>query len=153
MAKTKLPALKNIPPKTDRELKLALDSIKEALEIRLGQRGDPLDRAVTLRELSDNGIVQVKNKKVGVSGGISQPPGTGGSLTPPPAPTTLEASAAFTSITLSWTKASYGNHAYSEIWRSQDNALGGATLLSTTSAFVYNDEVGYNSTYYYWLDT
>ena len=27
---TKLPALKNIPPKTDRELKLALDAIKEA---------------------------------------------------------------------------------------------------------------------------
>ena len=50
MAKTKLPALKNIPPKTDRELKLALDAIKEALEVRLGQRGDPLDRAVTLRE-------------------------------------------------------------------------------------------------------
>jgi len=151
MAKTKLPALKNIPPKTDRELKIALDAIKEALEVRLGQRGDPLDRAVTLRELSDNGIVQVKNKKVGVSGGISQPPGTGGSTTPPPAPSTLEASAAFTSITLSWTKASYGNHSYSEIWRSQDNALGGAARIANTNAFVYTDEVGYNQEYYYWV--
>ena len=59
---TKVPAIKNIPPKTDRELKLALDTIKEALEIRLGQRGDPLDRAITLRELSDSGIVKIKNK-------------------------------------------------------------------------------------------
>lgn len=151
MAKTKLPALKNIPPKTDRELKIALDSIKEALEVRLGQRGDPLDRAVTLRELEDSGIVKVTNKEVGVTGGIEQPPGTGGSLTPPPAPTTLEASAAFTSITLSWTIASYGNHSYSEIWRSQDNALGGATRIATSNAFVYTDEVGYNQTYYYWI--
>ena len=56
MAKTKLPALKNIPPKTDRELKIALDSIKEAVEVRLGRRGDPLDRAVTLRELVKSGL-------------------------------------------------------------------------------------------------
>ena len=151
MAETKLPALKNIPPKTDRELKIALDSLKEALEIRLGQRGDPLDRAVTLRELEDSGIVKVTNKEVGVTGGIEQPPGTGGSLTPPPAPSTLEASAAFTSITLSWTIASYGNHSYSEIWRSQDNALGGATRIATSNAFVYTDEVGYGKEYYYWI--
>ena len=43
MSETKLPALKNIPPKTDRELKIALDAIKESLEVRLGRRGDPLD--------------------------------------------------------------------------------------------------------------
>ena len=60
---TKIPGLKNIPPKTDRELKLALDDIKQALEIRLGLRGDPLDRAVTLRELEDSGIVKVRNKR------------------------------------------------------------------------------------------
>ena len=77
MPKTKLPALKNIPPKTDRELKIALDSIKEALEVRLGRRGDPLDRAVTLRELSDANIVKVRNKTVGVVDGIS-PPDDGG---------------------------------------------------------------------------
>ena len=33
MSETKLPALKNIPPKTDRELKIALDAIKESLEV------------------------------------------------------------------------------------------------------------------------
>ena len=149
---TKLPALKNIPPKTDRELKLALDAIKESLEIRLGQRGDPLDRAVTLRELKDSGIVKVSNSSPGVSEGI-QPPDEDppGNLTTPTSPTNLTASAAFTSITLGWTKANYGNHAYTEIWRSKANALGGATLLSTTNAFVYTDEVGYNQEYYYWV--
>jgi len=149
---TKLPGLKNIPPKTDRELKIALDAIKEALEVRLGRRGDPLDRAVTLRELSDSGIVKVRNKAVGVENGISPPDDGGpGDLTTPPAPTNLEASGAFTGILLTWDKASYGNHAYTEIWRSQANALGGATLISTTNAFVYSDEVGYGATYYYWV--
>ena len=74
---TKIPGLKNIPPKTDRELKLALDDIKQALEIRLGLRGDPLDRAVTLRELEDSGIVKVRNKALGATSGIT-PPDEGG---------------------------------------------------------------------------
>ena len=149
---TKLPGLKNIPAKTDRELKIALDSIKEALEVRLGRRGDPLDRAVTLRELSDANIVKVRNKAVGVADGISPPDDGGpGDVTTPPAPTGLEASGAFTGVLLTWNKATYGNHAYTEIWRSQDNALGGAVLLSTTNAFIYSDEVGYGQTYYYWV--
>ena len=41
MAETKVPAIKNIPAKTDPETKLALESMKEALEVRLGRRGDP----------------------------------------------------------------------------------------------------------------
>lgn len=149
---TKLPGLKNIPPKTDRELKIALDAIKEALEVRLGRRGDPLDRAVTLRELSDSGIVKVRNKAVGVENGISPPDDGGpGDLSIPPAPTNLEASGAFTGVLLTWGKANYGNHAYTEIWRSQDNALGGAIRISTTNAFVYADEIGYGATHYYWV--
>jgi len=154
MPKTKLPALKNIPPKTDRELKVALDAIKEALEVRLGQRGDPLDRAVTLRELSDSGIVKVKNKG-GQTSDIVPPgegdAGGGGGSGPPPAPSGLEASGAFTGILLTWNKPSYGRHAYTEIWRSKDNALGGAILISTSGGSVYSDEVGYNQEYYYWI--
>ncbi len=150
--KTKLPALKNIPPKTDRELKIALDSIKEALEVRLGQRGDPLDRAVTLRELSDSGIIKVRNK-----GGLASdilPPGDddpGGNLDIPPAPTGLSASGVFTAVILDWNEAPYNNHAYTEIWRSQANALGGAVRIATTVGNVYTDEVGYATTYYYWI--
>lgn len=155
MTKTKLPALKNIPPKTDRELKLALDSIKEAVEVRLGRRGDPLDRAVTLRELIDSGLATKLNNSpfspAGVGAGIAPPKQPPGDLTIPPAPTSLTASGAFTAIILSWTQASYSNHSYTEIWRSQDNALGGAVRIATTNAAVYTDEVGYGSTYYYWV--
>ena len=149
---TKLPALKNIPPKTDAELKLALDSIKEALEVRLGRRGDPLDRAVTLRELSDSGIIKVRNK--GELASDIVPPGDddpGGNLDIPPAPTGLSASGVFTAVILDWNEAPYNNHAYTEIWRSQANALGGAVRIATTVGNVYTDEVGYATTYYYWI--
>ena len=151
---TKLPALKNIPPKTDRELKLALDSIKEALEVRLGRRGDPLDRAVTLRELSDSGIVKVRNKGGQTSDIL--PPGDdegppGGNLDIPPAPTGLSASGVFTAVILDWNAPAYNNHAFTEIWRSQDNALGGAVRVATTVGNVYTDEVGYATTHYYWI--
>jgi len=152
---TKLPALKNIPPKTDRELKIALDSIKEAVEVRLGRRGDPLDRAVTLRELVESGLAtSLKNSPFNPDGtgpGIGPPKLPPGDLTIPPAPTGLQASGAFTTIILAWNQASYGNHSYTEIWRSQDNALGGATRIATTNAQVYSDEVGYGGTYYYWV--
>ena len=40
---TKVPALKNVPAKIDRELKDTLNSMKEAQEIRLGRLGDPLE--------------------------------------------------------------------------------------------------------------
>ena len=56
MPETKVPAIKNIPAKTDPETRLALESIKEAVEVRLGRRGDPKDRAVTLRELIESGL-------------------------------------------------------------------------------------------------
>jgi hypothetical protein len=155
MPKTKLPALKNIPPKTDRELKIALDSMKEAVEVRLGRRGDPLDRAVTLRELIESGLAtSLRNSPFNPDGtgpGIGPPKQPPGDLTVPPAPTGLEASGAFTNIVLLWNQASYGNHSYTEIWRSQDNALGGATRIATTNAQVYSDEVGYGGTYYYWV--
>ena len=41
---TQLPALTSI------------DSVKEALDVRLGRRGDPLDRAVTLRDMIGSGL-------------------------------------------------------------------------------------------------
>ena len=147
---TKVPAIQNIPPNTPLELKRHLENIKEATEIRLGRRGDPLDRAVTLRELEDANIVKVADKGVGVVDGI-RPPDDPGDRTPPPSPTTLTASGAFTSIVLKWNNPSYGNHGFTEIWRSQDNALGGAELVSTAGGQIYSEEVGYNRTYFYWV--
>jgi len=153
---TKIPAIKNIPAKTDPELKATLDSMKEAQEVRLGRRGDPRDRAVTLRELIDSGLASEllgspfdPNGVPGV--GIEPPKKDPSDLTVPPAPTGLEASGAFTNILVKWNQASYGNHAYTEVWRSRNNEIGGAKILTTSRASIISDPVGYNETFYYWV--
>ena len=160
MAETKVPAIKNIPAQVDRETGLALESMKEALEVRLGRRGDPKDRAVTLRELIDSGLAtdlaqSPYNPNTGATGfgPIGEKPGD---VTVPPAPTVLTASGLFTDVLLSWNQstntAPYGNHAFTEIWRSQAEDLSSAVLVGTTNAFIYTDKgLEYDSTYYYWV--
>ena len=160
MPETKVPAIKNIPAKTDPETKLALESIKEAVEVRLGRRGDPIDRAVTLRELIESGLATdlaqaPYNPNTGATGfgPIGERPGD---VTVPPAPTVLTASGLFTDVLLSWNQstntAPYGNHAFTEIWRSQAEDLSSAVLVGTTNAFIYTDKgLEYDFTYYYWV--
>lgn len=59
---TKVPAIIDIPADIDPKIKRVLDSLKEASEVRLGRRGDPRDRAITLRELVDSGLaVELKD--------------------------------------------------------------------------------------------
>ena len=54
--KTNVPTIPEIPSDVSPSVKLWLQSTKEALEIRLGRRGDPRDRAITLRELIESGL-------------------------------------------------------------------------------------------------
>jgi len=154
MAATKVPALKNVPVKIDRELRDTLESMREAQEIRLGRRGDPLDRAITLRELIDSGMAKkLTNRPFDPNGIPDFIPGDDepGDLNIPPAPTGLEASGAFTEIIIDWNPAQYSNHAYTEVWRSRDDEIGTAILLTTTSSFIVTDSVGYDQTYFYWV--
>jgi hypothetical protein len=160
MPETKVPAIKNIPAKLDSETKLVLESIKEALEVRLGRRGDELDRAITLRELIDSGLAtqlaqSPYNPNTGATGfgPIGERPGD---VTVPPAPTVLTASGLFTDALLSWNQstntAPYGNHGFTEIWRSQAEDLSSAVMVGTTNAFIYTDKgLEYDFTYYYWV--
>ena len=151
---TKVPALKNIPPKIERELRDTLESMREAQEIRLGRRGDPLDRAVTLRELVESGLAKrLSERPFNPDGLVDFIPNddTVGDLTIPPAPTGLEASGAFTEIIVDWNPAQYSNHAFTEVWRSRDDEVGTATLITTTASFIITDPVGYDQTYFYWV--
>jgi hypothetical protein len=95
MAATKLPGFKPIPAGIDRELAGSLTAIQEALEVRLGRRGDSLDRAITLRELIDSGLAtqlaqSPYNPNTGATGfaPIGERPGD---VIVPPAPTVLTA--------------------------------------------------------------
>jgi len=159
--KTKVPAIKNIPGRIDPELRATLESMKEAQEVRLGRRGDPKDRAVTLRELIESGLAkELKDKpfdpNTGTGGDFGPIVGGGaGSVGTPPAPVALTAVGVFTTVLLGWNGSDalppYENHAYTEIWRSRTNELGTATLRGTTEGFSYVDEAGYGETLYYWV--
>ena len=157
---TKVPQLPDVPADAPPSIKQWMSDIKEAFEIRLGRRGDQRDRAVTLRELIDSGLAKDLTDR-------PWDPNSEGSidftaiehyqgpeeLDTPPTPTSLTASAGLTKIILSWTSGwtVFSNHSLTEIWRSSSNALGNATIIGTTSAGLFTDNVDPLTTYYYWV--
>ena len=152
---TKVPSVYKVPTKADPELKLFAESIKEAVEVRLGRRGDPRDRAITLRELIDSGMAQELldnpfDPNAGV-GGIDFTGNTKTDFTIPPTPTGFSVSAAYTSFILSWDNPQMSNLAFTEVWRSANSSIGDAIKVDSTTAFVWSEEVGYAKTYHYWV--
>ena len=91
---------KDLPPPASKNFP---DRVREEVSTLLGKRGDALDKAVTVRDLVDGGIIQVRP---GWQGGISPVGGFGPAfpqpveayepdLTPPPGPTNFSATAGF----------------------------------------------------------
>lgn len=83
-----------------------LEKVRETLSIYMGNRGDKLDRGITLRDLTDSGIVTLRPGFL-TGGGRTSPIGGIGNaisgayepdLTPPPTPTGFMASAAISNI-------------------------------------------------------
>lgn len=160
---TQVPA---IPAPSDSNVVQTLQAIKSSLDVREGRLGDPLDQFVSLRELKALGLVKDGSVSTTIVGGNNKLPviGTVGSgvfgpdnydettdLTTPPAPTGLTATATITNVYLSWNGAAYSNHSYTEIWRSETNALGSAVMVGTTIGSVYQDPARENTTYFYWI--
>lgn len=147
-----LPALGVVSTKYP-ELAPFLTALKEIIEVRDGRIGDPLERFVTLRELADVDLLSVS--RVGRQGTVLSPGGASGApdLTIPPAATGLVASGAIQSVILDWTDALslYGNHSYTEIWRSDTDDLGLAVLVGQSPSFVWVDAVATGQTKYYWI--
>lgn len=73
--RAKLPAI-NIPPNVDGQLRVALEAMKERLEVREGSRGNPYERAATMRDLE----ALTKTSQAATS--APQPSTTEGGLTP-----------------------------------------------------------------------
>ena len=156
---TKVPAIIDIPADIDPKIKRVLDSLKEASEVRLGRRGDPRDRAITLRELVDSGLaVELKDNPFDPNAGTGEidfalPPFVqpDPSAPVPPTPTGLSAGAAFTTITLNWNDPQISNLAFTEVWRNGSDNLGSATRVDTVSASVWSDTVDTAQTFFYWI--
>lgn len=155
---TALPSIPNVPRTDDARVNQFLSAIKQTLETWGGDRGNSLDSAVTWRELIEKQFAKVDETQT-ASSIVPSWFGQNGSVQGtdsvffgiPPAPTGLTAEGAFANIILSWDTPPYGNHSYTEIWRSSVNNLGTAQLVGMAAGAVYVDNVGGNASYYYWL--
>lgn len=164
---TRTPSIPN--PSKDNVVE-AVGSIKDLLDVREGRSGDPLDANVTYRDLQALGLAATPASLSSVAGTIPatgrpvvvppwvNPVPWGGDnydpntdLSTPPPPANLIASGAYSSISLTWTFATYRNHAYTEVYRSAVNDLTKAVLIGTNPAAMFNDPVGTEQAYYYWV--
>ena len=152
---TTVPGIPKPPAGISPGLQKYLSNLSEALEIRLGRKGDPRDRAVTLRELIDSGLAkQLANAPY-------DPNNPGGDFTPggedapdlavPPAPLGFTADGGYSQIILGWDLPNYSNHSLTEIWRHTSDVLGDALLVGIQVGTVYIDPVGESASFYYWI--
>ena len=152
---TKVPALPRIPTDIPPSLRRYLELLEQTTNIRLGRRGDPRDRAVTLRELIDSGLAtELAQKPFDSNRGGDPGFVQGGSklpdLTVPPAPTGFSATGAYSTIIIAFAFPSYSNHSHTEIWSHSSDSIGDATLVGIQTGRVFTDPVGSGVTRYYW---
>ena len=149
---TKLPAIPNsVDP--------AVKALKEATEVRLGRRGDPLDKGVTVRDLYEGGVVKIKgmpeisltNSGTGTSTGTLLPAVVGGDLTTPPPVTGITVSGGFTGILIHWNQITTRSDLVAHIYRNTVDDRSTAIVVGTAQGYIYSDLVGYGKTYYYWV--
>lgn len=148
-------------------LRRAVTALKQVVDLREGRSASVLDKALTLRDLVDEGALELSVGGKTITGrqrSVLVPAPTvpdGGSLPVlpvPPVPTGLRAMAAISEVVLFWSFMPYANHAYCEVWRASaapgdpPAALGTAVLAGTTTGTVYLDSaVAHNVVYYYWV--
>ena len=152
MAETKIPSIYRVPSKIDPELKRYLESVQEAVEVRLGRRGDELDQAVTFRDLIDSNLAAASKRLNRVIGPIIENPTP--SMPFNTVPQNVQASGAFTKIMVTWDNHQMGSlFARAEIWRAgvDDLNAAGDSPVASVYGSVWTDTVDYNTTMYYWV--
>jgi hypothetical protein len=155
---------KDLPPITSPNF---LEKVREALSVYLGNRGDKLDRGVTLRDLTDSGLVVVNPAYRTGSGGASPiggaGPNAGGSyeidLTPPPIPSGFVATAAISNLLVECSPQTYtqGNgHAKSVLYGATWSAgalpvFSNSVVLTEFSGTVASHATNPSTTWHLWL--
>lgn len=153
---TKVPGIPKPPASLPPEVKQYLETLAEAVEIRLGRRGDARDRAVTLRELIDSGLAKdlrgtpFDPNRVNAGNIGFTSPVVGVSLAKPPAVIGFRAEAAYSQINIFWDYAVYNNHSHTEVWSHSSDVLGDATLAGINAGRGFTDPIGGGATQYYW---
>lgn len=129
--------------------------LTENMQILTGQKGDRLDKALTLRDAANLGMLNLRRTPGGTvvpelpPSNHVDPEWSG--VQPPHAPLNVSVSGAFHTIVLSWDAPTYRGHSFAEVWRAEDDNLGHAVRVGTTLANVYADAVGKEFSAYYWV--
>ena len=126
----------------------------ENVELLTGQRGDRLDKAVTFRELSALGLANLRKSGSGVFHPIPNPDLGGSNLEgveTPHAPVNVTADGAFHTVLITWDIPNYKGHAEAEVWRAQENEIGKAVKVGTSSANLFSDAIGKGAVFFYWV--
>ena len=162
MTKSKQPSNASVPSNWTGQEKKFGDSIKENIDVMVGHRGDPLNKAVTFGDLLDSGIGKL-------AAGLSNFSGSGqdvelgggnvgdlpdGQLPIPSIITGLSVSGGLNRVLIAMNWPIYAGHAYVEIWRNTSDDITTAGRVGTTSqgSGLYADPVSSaNATYYYWV--
>lgn len=144
------------PPKdATPQMRQMLLAMKEAVEVRLGRRGDPMEQGLTRRDLVEIGVARLG------AGGASGPlyPVAGAEPAEariiPPVPGAFQVEGLFGGIMLSWDNPFelYNVHAFTEIWRSETPEAEDRVLISSSRGSLYFDRITSveAQAYYYWV--
>lgn len=168
MTKPKQPSTANVPVSWSGQEKRFGDSIKENMDVIVGQRGDPLNKAVTFGDLLDSGIGKLaagvssfsgNGQDVQLGNGNNASTGNDGEIPDDQLPIpsiiiSLSATAGLNIVLLTMDWPIYAGHAYVEIWRNTADDITTASIVGTTgqASGLYSDPVSSaNATYYYWV--
>jgi len=162
VTKSKQPSNASVPSNWTGQEKKFGDSIKENIDVMVGHRGDPLNKAVTFGDLLDSGIGKLavglssfsgSGQDVELGGGnVGDLPD--GQLPIPSIITGLSVSGGLNRVLIAMNWPIYAGHAYVEIWRNTSDDITTAGRVGTTSqgSGLYADPVSSaNATYYYWV--
>lgn len=163
MPRKRLSTIPDLPSKLDPQLRRWLSTVKEALDVRLGRRGDPYEAAVTFNDLVDIGLAQgfgrlnpasglplLEPGFIGLPGGEPALPDFG----PPPQPTGVTALGVFGGIQVLWDRLlDRPDITYTEVYRSPDADFANATLIGGNNGGSYFDIITDQQavTYWYWV--
>ncbi len=151
---------KDLPPVSSPNF---LEKVREALSVYLGNRGDPLNRGLTVRDLADAGLVVLTP---GYGSGTGVPPISGpgpsanppyeSDLTPPPTPTGFDAVAGITNIQVTCDPQTYTaghGHSKSRLYGATGASpvFSQATLLEEFNGTVFSHATNPATTWHLWL--
>lgn len=149
--------------KVSAELRPFFSALTEIIETGEGNRGNPLDKKLTYRELLESGAFTLRpGWKPGGTGGLVPSPGVPDRAVPP-APVGFQAVGVFGMNTLTWDNPYklYRNHSLTNIYRSETDNFGQAVLISRATGMIYSDPIRGDVvdpndpkkgiSYYYWI--